>query len=44
MCYNLAKFVIINHFDGVDLDYEDNAAMENGSAEDWLIKCTKILR
>lgn len=44
VCEKLAKFVIDNNLDGVDLDYEDNAAMENGTGEDWLIKCTKKLR
>jgi len=26
------------------LDWEDNAAMENGTGEAWLIECTKELR
>jgi hypothetical protein len=26
----LAKFVIQNNFDGVDVDWEDNAAMNSG--------------
>lgn len=30
--------------DGIDLDWEDNVAMENGSGEDWLIKCTRAIR
>lgn len=30
--------------DGIDLDWEDNAAMENGTGEDWLIRCTKAIR
>ena len=37
---NLAQFVIYNNLDGVDLDWEDNAAMENGTGEQWLIDCT----
>jgi len=44
VCKDLAIFVRDNNFDGVDLDYEDNAAMERGTAEQWLIDCTKILR
>lgn len=43
-CTKLANFVKDNKLDGVDLDYEDNAAMEQGIAEDWLIKCTKAIR
>ena len=41
---NLATFVIENKFDGVDIDYEDNAAMENGSGVQWLIDFTTKLR
>lgn len=33
---NLAKFVIDMNLDGVDLDYEDNSAMEQGMAIPWL--------
>eukprot|EP00734_Pompholyxophrys_sp_LG126_P000007 Pompholyxophrys_sp_v1_NODE_1_length_32789_cov_6.460653.p7 type:complete len:441 gc:universal NODE_1_length_32789_cov_6.460653:7430-6108(-) len=40
----LAKFVIDNNLDGVDLDYEDNAAMETGTGVPWLISCTTRLR
>jgi hypothetical protein len=40
----LANFALNNNLDGVDLDYEDNGAMERGVAEDWLIKCTKAIR
>jgi chitinase len=29
---------------GVDLDYEDNDAMNIGTGEAWLIECTKIIR
>jgi len=43
-CTDLAYFVKANNFDGVDLDYEDSAAFENGTAEAWLISCTKALR
>jgi hypothetical protein len=41
---NLAQFVINNNLDGVDLDWEDNDAMENGTGEKWLIDCTIKLR
>ena len=41
---NLANFVIANNFDGCDIDYEDNGAMEEGKAEAWLISFTKKLR
>merc|ERR1712032_1521648 len=40
----LADFVTTNQLDGVDLDFEDNAAMEKGDAEEWLITITKELR
>jgi len=33
-----------NQLDGVDLDWEDNAAMEAGKGEAWLISITKTLR
>ena len=35
---NLAQFAIDMQLDGVDLDYEDNAAMEAGTAVPWLIE------
>ena len=35
---NLARFVIDMQLDGVDLDYEDNTAMEKGTAIPWLIE------
>lgn len=41
---NLANFVLINNLDGCDIDYEDNAAMEAGLAEAWLISFTRKLR
>jgi chitinase len=41
---NLADFVRANKFHGVDLDWEDNAAMEMGTGEQWLITITKELR
>ena len=40
----LAKFVLDNNLDGVDLDYEDNGAMETGTGVPWLISCTRKLR
>lgn len=40
----LAECAIANNFDGVDLDYEDNRAMEQGTAEEWLIRCTQTVR
>ena len=40
---NLAMFVIENQLDGVDLDYEDSAAMELGTGVPWLITMTKSL-
>jgi len=33
-----------NNLDGIDFDWEDNTAMNNGLGEDWLIKCTKKAR
>lgn len=40
----LAQFVINNQLDGVDLDWEDNSALETGTGEPWLISCTQKLR
>jgi chitinase len=40
----LANFVKQNQLDGVDLDWEDNAAMEAGKGEAWLVSITKTLR
>lgn len=40
----LAQFCKDNYLDGVDLDYEDNGAMEAGTGEPWLISCTQKLR
>ena len=37
----LGNYVLNNHLDGVDLDWEDNAAMEAGLGEQWLITFTK---
>jgi len=41
---DLANFVKTNQLDGVDLDYEDNDAMEKGKGEEWLIQITRTLR
>jgi hypothetical protein len=43
-CNELAEWVLFNHLDGVDLDWEDNNALESGTGEQWLITCTKVLR
>jgi len=40
----LAKFVLDNNYDGVDVDWEDDDAMSAGTGEAWLITCTKVLR
>lgn len=40
---NLAKFIIDNQLDGVDLDYEDKVAMENGTAVPWLVEMTEAM-
>ena len=40
---NLAQFVIDLQLDGVDLDYEDNAAMEAGTAVPWLIEMMEAM-
>lgn len=44
VCRDLGNFAFNNNLDGVDLDYEDNYAMETGKGEEFLIECTKILR
>jgi hypothetical protein len=41
---NLAKFVIDNAFDGVDVDWEDTNSFYSGAGEPWLIKFTTKLR
>ncbi|CAM6004217.1 unnamed protein product [Sphagnum balticum] len=40
----LANFVKDNNLDGVDIDWEDNDAMEKGIGEEWLITFTQVLR
>ena len=44
VCTDLAQFVIANRLDGVDLDYEDSGAFEQGRGAQWLITCTNVLR
>lgn len=44
MAINLANFAKENKFDGVDVDYEDNAAMEARDGANWLIAFTQKLR
>ncbi|KAJ3391937.1 hypothetical protein HDU84_005085 [Entophlyctis sp. JEL0112] len=41
---NLATFVKANQLDGCDIDYEDNTAMNGGTAEAWLITFMQALR
>lgn len=36
--------MLSNNLDGVDIDWEDNAAMEAGKGEQWLIAFTQRLR
>ena len=44
-CANkLGGFVLENNLDGVDVDWEDNGAMEAGRGEEWLIAFTTRLR
>ena len=43
-CTTMAEFVRDNHLDGIDLDWEDNGAMEAGTGEQWLIDCTLAVR
>ena len=40
----LAAFVLSHSLDGVDIDYEDNAAMEAGTGATWVITFTRVLR
>ena len=40
----LGNFILNNNLDGVDLDWEDNEAMNRGLGEAWLIAFTKKLR
>ena len=39
----IAQFVQTNQLDGVDLDYEDNTAMDSGVGVSWVINCTSTL-
>ena len=46
----LAQFVIDNHLDGADADWEDNAAMNNkapgvaGPGAEWVVEFTRAYR
>ena len=40
----MADYVIKNHLDGADIDYEDSGSFVHGTGEEWLIKFTKQLR
>jgi chitinase len=40
----LGNFVLNNHLDGADIDWEDNTAMEKGTGMQWLIEFTKVLK
>lgn len=40
----LGNYVLSNNLDGVDIDWEDNQAMEAGTGEQWLITFTQRLR
>ena len=40
----LGKFVLENNLDGVDIDWEDNGAMQQGSGQKWLISFHNKLR
>jgi chitinase len=40
----LGNFVLENNLDGVDVNWEDNHAMEAGTGEQWLITFTQRLR
>ena len=40
----LGEFVLNNNLDGVDIDWEDNGAMEAGTGEQWLITFQRELR
>jgi chitinase len=43
-CKSLGQYVLDHKLDGIDLDWEDNDAMEKGTGEDWLIRCTRAIR
>ena len=41
---DLAAFTSNNLFDGVDIDWEDSKALENGIGEEWLVTLTRTLK
>ncbi len=43
-CTSIAEFVKENQLDGLDIDWEDNSAMNEGIGEQWIIECTKAAR
>jgi len=42
--YSLGRFVRNNNLDGVNIDWEDNAAMNAGLGEGWLVAFTRAVR
>lgn len=40
----LGEYVKQNNYDGVDIDYEDNEAMNKGTGEQWMIQFMHQLR
>ena len=43
VCTAAGRFARANHFHGVDINWEDTAAMESGG-EAWLVDCTRAVR
>jgi len=41
---NLAAFVLNNNLDGIDVNWNDIYAFQNGNAEKWIIKFTLAFR
>ena len=42
--HKLGHFVIDNHFDGAQVDWQDNIALEKGTGQQWLVTFTRELR